>query len=97
MVVSMLAMPPRENRSSIWSTPESLTNPVAMAAYPAFDGRAPPLPSSGSSTNATTASHWRNGARMAANTAEPRIERNGGILQDREHDQEQQRQQVQQG
>ena len=32
IVVSMLAMPPRENRSSIWATPELLSNPVAMAA-----------------------------------------------------------------
>ena len=32
IVVSMLAMPPRENRSSIWGTPESLTKPVAIAA-----------------------------------------------------------------
>ena len=32
IVVSMLAMPPRENRSSIWGTPELLTKPEAIAA-----------------------------------------------------------------
>ena len=77
-MVSMLAMPPRENRSSICGTPESLTKPVAIAAYPAFTAVAT-LPRLGSSTNATTASHWRNGASTAANSAEPRIDRNGGI------------------
>lgn len=53
-VVSRLAIPPRENRSSIGSTPELLTKPVAMAAKLALTAVATG-PSPGSSTKAVTA------------------------------------------
>jgi hypothetical protein len=49
-----LAIPPRENSSSIASTPELLTKPVAMAAKLALMAVATG-PSPGSSTKAVTA------------------------------------------
>ena len=79
-VVSRLAIPPRENNSSMTSFPVLLTNPVAMAPNTALMPVAT-APREGSSTNARTASAWVNGARTPANTAEPRIARNGGNFQ----------------
>ena len=79
IVVSRLAIPPRVNSSSMGSTPELLTNPVAMARKMASIDVATG-PRDGSSTNAFTASHWVNGARMPAKSADPRMDRKGGNL-----------------
>jgi hypothetical protein len=78
-VVSRLAIPPREKRSSIGSTPELLTKPVAIAAKLALMAVATD-PSSGWSTKAVTAADWVKGARIPANSADPRIARNGGYF-----------------
>src|SRR6478735_1120664 len=79
IVVSRLAIPPRVKRSSMGATPELLTNPVAIALKMASIEVATG-PRDGSSTNALTASHWVNGARMPAKSADPRMDRKGGYL-----------------
>ena len=78
-VVSMLDMPPLENRSSIVAFPLADTNPLASASYTAsMPSRTTPW--SGSSTNASTAARWVKQARIPENTATPKMPRNGGIL-----------------
>jgi hypothetical protein len=78
-VVSMPAIPPLEKRSSTAGTPVLLENPVAIAAkialIPVVTGLRP-----GSPTKAFTAAGCVKSARMPANSADPRIERNAGAF-----------------
>ena len=78
-VVSMLDMPPLENRPSIVALPLADSNPLAMAWYTAsMPSRT--IPWSGSSTNASTAARCVKQARTPENTATPKMPRNGGTL-----------------
>ena len=75
-------------------TPELLTKPVAIARVDRLDRRWRPCPRLGSSTNALTASHWVNGARIAGEQRRAEDGQERRHLRDREDDQQQQRQQV---
>ena len=58
IVVSMLAMPPRENRSSIWVDARVAHEPGRHRGVAGLRSTVATGPRLGSSTNALTASHW---------------------------------------